>query len=127
MAARLSRRKLATYAVEKILSGVSKKAVIKELAAYLVDTGRTRETELIVRDLEDALAVRGVVVANVVTAHPLTTAAKADVQKLVGAKNLQLRETVDPEVLGGIRIELPGQRFDGTIRHKLNALKANKV
>lgn len=127
MAARLSRRKLAAYAVEKILSGTPKKTVIKELAAYLVDTGRTREAELIVRDLEDALAERGVVVANVVTARPLTTAAKTEIQKLVGAKNLQLREAVDPEVLGGIRIELPGQRFDGTIRHKLNALKANKV
>ncbi len=127
MPARLSRRKLAGYAVAKILSGSPKKAVIQELAAYLVDTGRTRETELVVRDLEEALAARGVVIANVVTAHPLTASAKAEVEKLAGAKDLQLRETVDPEVLGGIRIELPGQRFDGTIRRKLNALKANKV
>lgn len=127
MPARLSRRKLAAYAAEKMLAGTPKKAILKELAAYLVDTKRTREMELLVRDIEDTLASRGVVVANVATAHPLSAGMKSEINKLIGAKNVQLREAVDPTVLGGVRIELPGKRFDGTMRHKLNALKANKV
>lgn len=127
MPARLSRRKLAVYAAEKMLAGTPKKQVLKELAAYFIETGRVREAELFVRDLEHELADRGVVVARVVTAHPLTTSMKGEISKLSGTKNVQLREIVDPAVLGGIQVDLPGKRFDGTIRHKLNALRANKV
>jgi F-type H+-transporting ATPase subunit delta len=123
MSTRLSRRKIAVYASEKLLSGTSKKEVLRELAAYLIDTRRTRELELLVRDIEDVLASRGVVVADVVSAHPLTATLKAEVNKMIGGK-VHIREAIDESVLGGIRIDLPGKRFDGTIRHKLNALKA---
>lgn len=127
MSTRLSRRKLAVYAAQKLLDGTDKKKVLKELAAYLVDTGRTREMHLIVRDIESELALRGVVIADIVSARPLTASMKTQIGKLIGAKDIQLRQTVDPSVLGGVRVDLPGQRFDGTIRHKLNALKASKV
>ena len=128
MTARLSRRKIATYAAEKLLAGTPKKTVIREVGAYLIDTGRTRELELIVRDIEDVLASRGVIVANVVSARPLSGSIKAEISKFIGGKNVQLREEVDETVLGGVRIDLPGKRFDGSVRHKINALKAwNKV
>jgi F0F1-type ATP synthase delta subunit len=127
MAGRLSRRKIAGYAVDKLISGSPKKAVLREVAAYLVATRRTRELELLVRDIEDLLAQRGVVVADVISAHELTAATRAEIKKLVGADSLQLRESVDPLVLGGVRIDLPGKRFDGTILHKLTALKAKQL
>jgi F0F1-type ATP synthase delta subunit len=125
--ARLSRRKIATHAVNKLLAGSSKQSVIRELAAFLVDSGRTREMELLVRDIEDLLAERGTVVAEVTSAHPLATTLKADIKKLIGARDLQLREVTDKDVLGGVRIDLPGKRFDGTLRHKLTLLKAKQV
>ena len=127
MPARLSRRKIATFAAEKLLAGTSKKEVLRELAAYLIDTRRVRELELFVRDIEDVLASRGVVIADVLTAHSLTTDMKAEIDKLIGAKTVQLRELVDETVLGGVRLDLPGKRFDGTIRHKLNALRAKQA
>lgn len=127
MSVRLSRRKLATYVAEKLLGGASKKTVLREVAAYLVDTRRTREMELLARDIEDALAVRGVVVADVVSARPLSDNLKAEIIKLAGAKSVQFRETIDESVLGGVRVNLPGQRFDGTIRRKINALKAKQL
>lgn len=127
MPARLSRRKLATFVAEKLLAGASKQAVLRELAAYLIDTGRTREMELIVREIEDVLADRGVVVADIASARPLTDSTRAEVSKAIGAKNIQLREKVDESLLGGVRIDLPGKRFDGSIRHKLNALRAKQV
>src|SRR5262245_19848518 len=123
MASRLSRRKIAAFAVDKLLTGTPKKDVLREIAAYLVDTRRTRELELLVRDIEDALASRGIVVADVVSARPLSDTLKAEVVKLADAKSVQLRETIDESVLGGVRVNLPGQRFDGTIRRKINALK----
>lgn len=127
MAVRLSRRKLAAYAADKLQAGASVSESLKEIAAYLIDTRRTRELELLVRDIEDALATRGTVVADVTTAHALTAELKTAMSKLVGSKNLQLRETIDASVLGGVRIDIPGKRFDGTMRHTLTALRAKKL
>jgi F0F1-type ATP synthase delta subunit len=127
MAIRLSRRKMATFVADKLLAGTPAKSAFKEVAAYLLDTGRTREIELLIRDVEDIMAARGTIVADVTTAHPLTNDAKVAIRTLVGAKTLQLRESIDATVLGGLRIDTPGKRFDGTIQRKLMALKAKQL
>jgi F-type H+-transporting ATPase subunit delta len=127
MAARVSRRKIALYVVQRLLAGAKQKAVMQEVAAFLVETRRIRELDLIVRDIEGELANNGIVVADVLSAYPLADELKKEVGKLVGAKDLQLRETVDPSVLGGMRIAVPGQRFDGTLRHRIAALKAKQI
>jgi len=56
MALRLSRRRIAAYAADKLLGGQPRSAVLREVAAYLVASGRTREQELLVRDIEATLA-----------------------------------------------------------------------
>lgn len=127
MAQRLSRRKLAAHVAERLGDAKTARAALKEVAAHLVATRRTRELELLVRDIEDAMAERGVVVADVTSAHPLSGSIKSEITKLVGAKKLALRETVDPMVLGGIRVDIPGKRFDATVRRKLTALKAKQL
>ena len=40
--------------------------------------------------------------------------------------SVQLRQVVDPSVIGGVKIALPGQHYDGTIQHKLTALAGTK-
>lgn len=128
MAARLSRRKIATFVTDKLLSGNHQAhEVIRELAAYLVTERRTRELDLLVRDIEEKLAANGVVIADIATARPLDGAVKAEIATMLDAKSVHLRESVDETLLGGIRIDTPGQRFDGTIRHKLNALRAKQL
>ena len=127
MAIRLSRRKIADYAADQLLAGVATPSVLREVAAYLVDARRTRELTLLVRDIEGALAARGHVVADVASAHPLSTTLKAEIAKLTGGSSVQLRESVEPTLLGGIRIDIPGKRFDGTIRRKLTALRAQQL
>jgi F0F1-type ATP synthase delta subunit len=128
MAARLSRRKIANFVTDKILAGNHQaQLVLSELAAYLVTERRTRELELIVRDIEAMLAAKGTVVADVASARPLNAAVRAEITAMLGAKSVQLRETIDETLLGGVRIDTPGKRFDGTIRHKLNALRAKQL
>ena len=127
MAIRLSRRKIAAYVADKLTTGTSVRETIKEVAAYLVDTRRTREAELLVRDIEDALVSHGIVVADVTSAHPLSSQLRGEIAALVGGKSLQLRETIDPNVLGGVRVNIPGKQFDGTIQRKLSALKAKQL
>jgi F-type H+-transporting ATPase subunit delta len=124
MASRISRKKLADYVAERLAKGDKPGAAIKELAAFLIDTRRIREVELIARDIESALARRGIVVADVTSAFPLTEALKDDIKKLVGGKKLVLRETVDPSVLGGIRLTTPEERLDATLKRKIQGLIA---
>ena len=127
MANRLSRRKIASYAIDRLDGGAEPAAVVKEMAAFLVETRRTRELDLLIRDIEGELALRGTVIADVTSAYPLADEMKKRIAELVNAKHLQLRETVDPSVLGGVRVEVPGGRFDGTIKHRLAVLKAKQI
>ncbi|MGB2787381.1 MAG: F0F1 ATP synthase subunit delta [Candidatus Saccharimonadaceae bacterium] len=124
MPTHLSRRKIADYAADQIAAG---KDVIRDLAVLLVADGRTREVELLVRDIEAALSVRGIVVATVTSAHSLGEDIKRAIAELVGSEDLKLREKIDDSVIGGLRIDLPGQRLDDTIKHKLAALRAQKI
>lgn len=123
MALRISRRKLAAYTADKLASGKNAAIVIQELAAFLIDSRRTRELELLVRDIESALMDRGIVVADVITAYPLTDELKASIKQLAGGKTLALREAVDQTMLGGMRLTLPGKRLDATLYRKIQALK----
>ncbi len=126
MDTKISRRKLAKYVVDAIGNGRKQAAILKELAAYLVLTGRQREAELVVRAIEDELAERGTVIARVTVAHPLTAELTNAIKRLVDAKEIQINETVDPHVIGGVRVETPGSILDATIQRKLLALRQVK-
>lgn len=127
--ARASRRKIASEVAELLLAG--KKDAVKQLAAYLVHTGRERELDLVVRDVEAALADRGILLADVASSRKLSSEAAREIRvylkQKTGAATIQLRETVDPQLLGGVRVSIPGSELDGTLRHTLNQLKASKV
>ena len=127
MAERISRRKLADYIVDRVERGDGIGAVVEELAAYLIDTRRTREAMLIVRSIEDELAARGTVVAHVQSARPLSNEMKEAIQRLLNASTVHLNEEVDPALIGGIRIEAPGKRLDATVKRKILALNQVKM
>jgi len=127
MAERISRRKLADYIVDRVERGDGIGAVVEELAAYLIDTRRTREAMLIVRSIEDELAARGTVVAHVQSARPLNNEMKEAIQRLLNASTVHLNEEVDPALIGGIRIEAPGKRLDATVKRKILALGQVKM
>ncbi len=123
----LSRRKLADQAARRIAAGESKTVVLKELAAYLIDTGRKSEAGLLVRDIETALVARGIVVGTVVSARPLTAEAKKSIDSFVkhhyaDVKSVVLRERVDESVIGGVRLELADRQLDVTVANKLDKL-----
>lgn len=100
---------------------------LQEIAAYLIESRRLREAELVVRAIEDELAARGTVVAHVATARPLTAELQNAITKLVGAKEISLVETINPELIGGVRIETPGKLLDATIKRKLLTLRQAKI
>lgn len=123
---RISRRKLAAFLADKLASGAPANDVIDQAAAYLIETKQTHDVELLVRDIEEALMDRGVVVADVTAARPLTNDTKAAISSLLEAKDLHVRLAIDPSVLGGIRIGVSGRRYDATLRRKINLLKSTE-
>ena len=126
--ARLSRRKVAALLADELIAG---RNVTKKLAAYLIETKKTREAALYVRDIEAALSDRGVLLADVDSSHELTTETENTIihylKHSTGAKDVHLRPNVDPSLLGGVRIETPDQRLDNTLRHRLDQLTASKL
>lgn len=123
----ISRRKLAEHAAGRLLAGDNASSVMNELAAYLVDTRRVRETQLVVRAIEGALLSHGIALATVASARKLSDAARADVETFVkrqyeDVKTVILREIIDESVLAGVKISLPDAQLDATAKTKLEKL-----
>lgn len=127
--ANLSRRKISNFVATRILAG--DKDVISKLAALLVEENRTKEADILVRDIEDALSSQGVVVADVVSARGLSEDSKNEIEKFLklkqNATQVLFREKIDGSVLGGVRLSVPGGEMDATIQRKLMKLKATKI
>ena len=70
----------------------------------------------------------GIVEANVTSAVALNDAERAALRvklsKLSG-KQVSLIENVDPAVIGGVRVEMDGRRYDNTIQDRLGRLRVS--
>ncbi len=128
MAHKISRRLLARHIGEQLLNGKSQASAVKSLAAYLVESHRADEAELIVEDVVRYMADHGVVVASVTSAFSLSDATKEALKGLVqretGARDVEMTESIDKSVLGGVKLALPGRELDTTIARTLNQLRA---
>lgn len=125
MAVRLSRTRIARYVADRLQAG--DKNVIRRLAAYLIDESRTGEADLIIRSIYDELEQSGVIVADVTTAKDLDGEIKDQIKQLLSAEQLDIREHIDPSVLGGIRIATASRVLDATLKNRLKQLHERKV
>ncbi len=69
---------------------------------------------------------RGEVVADVTSAHALSSAQEkelASALKSVAGKDISMNITVDPSLLGGLIVKIGSRQIDTSLRTKLNALK----
>lgn len=113
-------------ALDEAFSGRVHPYVLSTLK-LLCERGHIRElrgccTQYRRRRNEDA----GIVEATAVTAVPLTPSLRrklTDKLESVTGKQIDLQLRVDPSVLGGVRLELEGKQFDGTVRQRLDGLR----
>lgn len=128
MITKLSRRKIATVVAERLLEG--DKTIIKDLAGYLFYTKQTRSINLLVRDIENALLDKGVLVAKVVSAHDLADSVKKQIDAFLldesGANSVQVQYSINKDLIGGIQVSTPQAILDTSIKNKLQWLKAAK-
>ncbi len=127
--AQISRRQIAAYVAEKLLAGDAK--VIDQLAAFLVTEKRTKEASLLVKDIEKALEMSGLVVARAGSAFTLNDEQKIQIEDLLkkrySAKRVAVKFTENKDLLGGVVIETASQEFDGSLKRNINRLRAIKV
>lgn len=122
------RTRLAKLIADKTLKGGVSKGFDREVAAYLLSEGRVNELDSLLRDVQADWAEAGHIEVVARSAHPLTESVRADIKRRVkqvypAAKQVVINETVDPEVVGGVRLSLPNQQLDLSIRSKLNTFK----
>lgn len=123
-----SRTRLAKLVADQTLKkGVSKR-FDREVAAYLLSEGRTDELDSLLRDVQADWAAAGHVEVIARSAYPLTATVQADIRREVKkihpqARQIVINEVTDPDVVGGVRLNLPNQQLDLSIRSKLNRFK----
>lgn len=120
----ISRTKLARYVTDRLEAAQTD--VLRELAAYLVTMGRTREADLIIREITEQFERRGIVSAEVVSAAPIDATLRQSIADMLGAKKMELHETIDESVLGGIRVTTASRELDATIAHRIAKLRATQ-
>ena len=72
------------------------------------------------------LEEKGVVEASVTAAAPLDEAQRASLSKKLGeiaGKKVELLIRIDPAVMGGLRVDMEGRRYDNTIQHRLELMR----
>ncbi len=68
----------------------------------------------------------GILAVTAVTAMPLEGELRDKLEAKLREtfkKKIELTVTVDPSVLGGVRLELAGRRYDGTVKNKLDEIR----
>jgi len=127
MAQKLSRRAIATHCARQLIDGVSQKKIATQLAAYLIESRRTNELDVLLRDIAAQLAAQGHVTGTITAAHDLSAATRRSIESFAaaqtGAKSASLETVVDESVIGGLKLSLPGRQLDTTIARQLTILK----
>lgn len=124
----ITRQDLAAVIGERTLHTHNTKKLAAELAAYLLEERRTADLESLIRDIMQYRMENGVIEANLVSAHDLPDVVIRDVKVLLqkeypNARKLNIDAQLDPQVIGGLRIELPNEQLDMTVKAKLDTFK----
>jgi F0F1-type ATP synthase delta subunit len=123
----LSRRHLAEVLAEKTL-GLPTDKLAHEIAAYLLEHRHTADLESLMRDIILWRQKHGVIEAVAVSAHELPEAVLDDIKGILRehfpkAKKIFIDTRIDPDLVGGVRIDMADEQLDMTVKAKLNTFK----
>jgi F0F1-type ATP synthase delta subunit len=117
-----TRTQVAAALAERL--GRDRQKTVREAAAWLVATGRTRQARYLARDVAAQLESKGYVMVRVTSARPLqrhtVESLRHFIQRQTGARELEMDMVVDPAVVGGVQIETPLAALDVTVKTKLS-------
>lgn len=117
----------------------AKKEAVKELSSsanpitanflqVLIDRGRITEFPEIARAFAERVAAEeGRLEVEAVTAVPLPDDLRERIVEEIARKtgrSVELTESVDPEIVGGLVLRIGGAVVDGSVRHRIEELRA---
>ena len=116
---------------ERVLRAVMGRGVAPEavnLVLLMARRGRPGAIEPMIAHFAELLRrERGIALAEVRTALPLDDGQRADVaarlRSLTGSQ-VEMHETVDPDLIGGIAVRIGDQLYDASVRSRLERLRA---
>lgn len=104
---------------------------IRNFFAVLIDHQRIAMVEQIARQFEIELdAELGFAEAQITSARQLTEEEKREVESRVAAltgKKVRVRYAANPELLGGVMVQVGSTIYDGTVRGQLQKLREELV
>ncbi len=127
----LSSPKFSAEDKAKGLAAVAAKAALsdttRKFLGLLAANRRTLALEGIIKAFHRLVAAsRGTVSAQVVTAVPLTEAQAAGLAAALRTalgKDPQIETSVDPAILGGVKVRVGSRLYDASLKSKLDSLK----
>jgi F0F1-type ATP synthase delta subunit len=122
------RTRISQAIADKTLKSGASKHYGREIAAYLLSERRTGQLDSIMRDVQGDWARAGLVEVIASSAHPLSAAVRRDITGRIRglypkARKIVVTEVHDPDVIGGVRLNLADQQLDLTVQAKLNKFK----
>lgn len=124
MSANLTRKELAHALLEIIQKSGDSAKTVEQIAAYLVREGRATELDALLRDMEDIQRDKhGIQEVEATSSCALSPAVKRAIESLFDAEHVQLHETRDEQLIGGVRVRSKDAVMDLSIRTQLNRLK----
>lgn len=102
--------------------------IAKEVAAYLLEEGRTQELDSILREVQADWAKQGYVEVIATSAHELTPEARKAIEAEAcrlypDAKKIVITSRLQPDVIGGVRLQIIDHQLDLTTRGQLQKFK----
>jgi len=112
--------------IEKLLAGGSK--IVRNFLFVIVDHQRTHVLPEMIAAFQEVIRQRqGITEAQVSSAVELNKAQKAEMEftleKLTG-KRVEATFSLEPELLGGAKVRVGDTVYDGSLRGRLNELRA---
>lgn len=125
---KISRRRVARKIAQLLVEQPKNRAqLVRQIAAYLVDTKQARSVDLLIQDIADEMYLQYKhLTVEAVSAFSLDNATKKTITTLLteatGAKSIDLSSRIDPALLGGVIVHTPRQQFDASVRRKVNLI-----
>lgn len=124
----ITRKELAAVIGEKTLHVRDRNTLATSVAAYISSSVKAVDLDSLMRDVMQYRLEHGIVEAIAVSAHPIDNRVLRDIEELLrehfpDSKSIVIDSKIDPKIIGGIRIELPQENLDLSVRSKLNTLK----
>lgn len=122
------RTRIASVVADRTLQNGISEQLSKELAAFLLSEHRVNDLDSVLRDVQADWANSGYVEVLARSAHPLSAETKADiiteVKKLFpSATKIVVTDINDPEIIGGVRLNVASKQWDLSIEAQLNKFK----